>query len=153
MKTDGSLWAWGRNDYGQVGVFISGPIGGTYDWGLPLVPSPAPAAPQSIVLPARLTPAGGTPLANAPPSAAGSVLRITSLAQRASGAEFQFPTEAGARYRLEGSADLQTWTLLLEEIAGTGPFDSAQGTRGVLQVRDPEAATFERYFYRVIQTR
>ncbi len=62
--------------------------------------------------------------------------------QRVSGAEFQFPTEAGARYRLEGSADLQIWTVLLEDLAGTG---------GVLHVRDPEAAIFERYFYRVIK--
>ena len=77
-------------------------------------------------------------------SAPGSPLRIASIAQRASGPEFEFPTEAGARYRLEGSEDLKTWTLLLDDVAGTG---------GALQVRDPEAASYPRYFYRVIQTR
>jgi len=79
------------------------------------------------------------------PAATGAdhILRLTARPRTAAGAEFQFATEAGKRYRLEGTTDLTCgqWEMLLKDIQGTG---------GALQVQDPAAFALKQYFYRII---
>jgi alpha-tubulin suppressor-like RCC1 family protein len=128
-KIDGSLWAWGDNEFGQLGVdYNDTAIGGTYDWGLPVGAS-VPALPAAVVtaLPTSIntSPSSST----STPSTSASALRLTDIARTPAGAGFQFATEAGRQYRLEGTEDLASgqWTILLDHIPGTG---------GVLQVTD-----------------
>ena len=108
-KTDGSLWAWGYNSDGQLGDgWAYGPIGGTYDWGLPPGPLVAPQL-SAVILAAAITSSGtSNPPATAASLAAtgaASLPRITATARSAAGAEFQFGTQAGRKYRLEGTDD------------------------------------------------
>ena len=58
-------------------------------------------------------------------------------------APFQFATEAGKTYRLEGAAHLTSgqWEVLLDHIEGPGT---------PLQVQDPGALGLKQYFYRII---
>ena len=83
------------------------------------------------------------PATNPAAPGADHLLRLTALARTAAGAEFQFATEAGKTYRLEGTADLTSgqWEVLVDHIAGTG---------GALQVQDPGALGLQQYFYRII---
>ncbi len=57
--------------------------------------------------------------------------------------QFQFATEAGKTYRLEGTTDLTSgqWEVLLDHI---------EGIDGALQVQDPGALGLKQYFYRII---
>ena len=76
----------------------------------------------------------------------GDTLQLSTLARDADGARFRFPTAAGRKYRLEGTADLASgeWTVLLDHIEGGGE---------VLELLDTEAATLARYFYRILLLR
>jgi len=128
--------------------YIVGPIGGTYDWGLP-TGSPAPLAPPRppAIVTALPNGSGATnpPAPATSPAAPGAdhLLRLTNLARTVAGAEFQFATEAGKQYRLEGTTDLTRgpWEVLVDNVQGTG---------GALQVQDPGALGLQQYFYRII---
>jgi hypothetical protein len=71
------------------------------------------------------------------------VFQPSALLRTPNGARFQFPTIAGRKYRIEGTADLASgkWIVLVDAIAGTGE---------VFDVLDTEAAAFPQYFYRII---
>ena len=70
-------------------------------------------------------------------------MRLSALMRSEAGAQFQFATEAGRHYRLEGTADLTSgqWEVLLDYIEDPG---------GALQVQDPGALGLQQYFYRII---
>ena len=70
-------------------------------------------------------------------------MRLSALMRSEAGAQFQFATEAGRHYRLEGTANLLSgqWEVLLDHIPGTG---------GVLQVTAPKTKGMRQYFYRVL---
>ena len=96
--------------------------------------APAPAGiTWRVVAPA-------TPFSNLPGDP-GNPLRITSLAQTASGSGFQLQTATDTRYHLEGTRDLRRgeWTIRIDRLEGTGD---------LFQFLDPATLGLEQYFYR-----
>lgn len=71
------------------------------------------------------------------------VLRVSAVEKIGSDARVSFPSVAGYVYRIEMKDDmtLPTWTLLADQIPGTG---------GVIQITDPGAATLPKRFYRIV---
>jgi hypothetical protein len=69
-------------------------------------------------------------------------MRLSSATQKSgSDVAVTFPSVAGKMYRIEKKDDitLATWTLLVDEVAGTG---------SPIVITDPGAATLPKRFYR-----
>jgi hypothetical protein len=75
------------------------------------------------------------------PQTNSSALRVTSVQKSSSDVVVTFSSVAGKMYRVEKKDDLTlaTWTLLVDQIVGTG---------GPLVITDPGAATLPKRFYR-----
>ena len=115
-KTDGSLWARGWNQNGQLGVdYIRGPIGGTYDWGLPAsggIPTPTPIenspAPSSLDTDNDGFTDAEELLAGTDPLQLASKPEISSVRAGTDGLNIESSTVHGRIYRLECCEDLTT---------------------------------------------
>ena len=130
-KSDGSLWAWGNNDNGQLGVvFILGPIGATYDWGPPDRDHDG-------------MPDAWEQIAGTDPQNPSSVLRIASIVRTVGGVEIRFNTVAGRLYRVEYRDLLgfpATWNVLASGLVGNGTS---------MLVTDPAAVNLPTRYYRL----
>jgi hypothetical protein len=67
---------------------------------------------------------------------------ITNVQRTPAGTQVTYRTANNHTYRVEYSADLQTWTTLLSGIAGTGE---------VVTTSDPGNSPQEKRFYRVVE--
>jgi hypothetical protein len=76
------------------------------------------------------------------PTKPSSAFRVSAVQDGVSGATISFPSAAGKIYRIEMKNDmtLPTWTLLANQLVGTG---------GTIQIIDPSAVGLSKRFYRV----